>query len=101
MNEFRFAIMGAGNIAQKFCDAVSRTEGACVAAVASKSFERAKNFAVKFDIPGYYGDYEKMLTEVKPDCVYLATTPDSHYSLCKLCVEHGGVFDEVYEAMEL
>lgn len=89
MNEFRFAIMGAGNIANKFYDAVRRTKGACIAAVASKSYERAEAFALKHRIPGYYDDYEKMLREEKPDCVYIATTPDSHYALCRLCVEHG------------
>ena len=34
---FRFAIMGAGNIAGKFCDAVSRVKECEVAAVSSKS----------------------------------------------------------------
>ena len=37
MSNFRFAIMGAGRIANKFCEAVSLTQGCCVAAVASKS----------------------------------------------------------------
>ena len=45
MKNFRFAIMGAGNIANKFCDAVKRMGDCEVAAVASKSMERAKGFA--------------------------------------------------------
>ena len=47
MKEFRFVILGAGNIAGKFCEAVSLTEHAAVAAVASKSLERAAAFAEK------------------------------------------------------
>ena len=47
MEKFRFAIMGAGGIAVTFCDAVKRLEGCEVAAVASKSLDRAKKFAEK------------------------------------------------------
>ena len=36
MNEFRFVILGAGNIAGRFCEAVSLTEHAVVAAVGSR-----------------------------------------------------------------
>ena len=45
MKKFRFAILGAGHIARQFCDAVSRIDGCEVCAVASKSLERAENFA--------------------------------------------------------
>ena len=41
----RFGIMGAGNIARKFADAVSKVDRAVIAAVASKSTERAESFA--------------------------------------------------------
>ena len=87
--EFRFAVMGAGKIANKFCDAVKRLPEARVAAVASKSMERAKAFAEKNGIEKAYDSYEKMLEEEKPDCVYVAATSDAHYALSKLCVEHG------------
>lgn len=85
---FRFAIMGAGNIAVKFCHAVSLLKDCEIVAVASKSLERAERFAGNCQIKHYYDSYEKMLQEIKPDCVYIATTPDSHYSLAKLCMEY-------------
>lgn len=88
MKTFRFAVMGAGNIAVKFCDAVQRLDNCTIAAVASKSMERAQNFAEKNQIAAYYDSYEEMLIQEKPDCVYIATTPDSHYALTKLCVKH-------------
>lgn len=65
MKNFRFAIMGAGNIANKFCDAVKRMGDCEVAAVASKSMERAKGFAEKNGIKAAYDSYEKMLAEEK------------------------------------
>lgn len=87
-NEFRFAIMGAGNIANKFCDAVNRLEGCRVAAVASKSRERAEAFAQKNGIEKAYDSYERLLAEEKPDCVYIAVTSDAHYELSMLCLKY-------------
>ena len=34
---FRFGVMGAGNISNKFCDAAEKTEEVCVTAVAARS----------------------------------------------------------------
>ena len=54
MTNFRFAVMGAGNIANKFCDAVNRIADCEVAAVASKSMERAQAFARKNGLKAAY-----------------------------------------------
>ena len=89
MGEFRFAIMGAGGIANKFCDAVERIPGAVTVAVASKSIERAREFADRNGIGRAYGNYEEMLAREKPDCVYIAVLPKDHFRLCMMCVEHG------------
>lgn len=88
MGKFRFAVMGAGGIANKFCDAVKLLPDAEVAAVASKSPERAEAFAAKNGIGHAYGDYEEMLTKERPDCVYIAVLPSDHFRLCMLCVGH-------------
>ena len=77
-DEFRFAVMGAGHIARKFCDAVALVPGCAVAAVASKSLERAQALADEKGVPAAYGDYAATLDEVKPDAVYVATTADAH-----------------------
>ena len=45
MPDFRFAIMGAGRIARKFCDAAALVKDCTVCAVASKSLERAEALA--------------------------------------------------------
>ncbi|MDE7211851.1 MAG: Gfo/Idh/MocA family oxidoreductase [Lachnospiraceae bacterium] len=89
MEIFRFAILGAANIANKFCDAVARIPGCEVVAVASKSMERAKNFAERNKVPHVYADYGEMLDAEKPDCAYIAVTVNDHYRLTMLCVEKG------------
>lgn len=86
---FRFAVMGAGNIANKFCSAVKLLQNCTVAAVASKSMERASAFAQKNGIEKAYDSYEQLLIETKPDCVYIAVTSDAHYELSMLCLKYG------------
>lgn len=86
---FRFGVLGAGRISNKFCDAVGRIEGAEVAAIASKSLERAQAFAAANAIPAAYDDYVRMIEEVKPDAVYIGVTTNAHYELVMLCLELG------------
>lgn len=89
MENFRFGIMGAGGIAGRFCRAVSTMSDCEVAAVSSKSMERAKTFAENNGVPAFFDSYTEMLEKIRPDCVYIATTPDSHFDLTMLCLEHG------------
>lgn len=86
MNEFRYAIFGAGNIANRFCRAVGESDGCTVCAVASKTRSKAEAFAKNNDIPAFYDSYAALLEQEKPDCVYIATTPDSHFPLTMLCL---------------
>ena len=71
MSTFRFAIMGAGNIAHQFCDAVTLVEDCEVSAIASKDLGRAQKFAEECSVAQAYDNYEQMLIEEKPDCVYI------------------------------
>ena len=89
MSVFRFGIMGAGGIAKKFCEAVSLLDNCEVCAISSKSYDRAKNFATKHSINKYYDSYTEMIESEKPDCVYIAVTPNDHYRLTMMCVERG------------
>lgn len=89
MSVCRFGIIGAGNIAARFCDAVKNVEGAVVAAVASTSAARAADFAARCDLPAYYDSYESMLLHADIDAVYIATTHNFHKDNILLCLAHG------------
>lgn len=89
MEEFRFAVLGAGGIAGKFCSAVALIDGCEVCAVASKSKKRAEDFAKRNGIGKYYDSYEELLEQEEPDCAYIAVTPNDHYRLTMLCVKRG------------
>lgn len=90
MKNIRFGIIGAGNIAKKFAAAVQMTEGAELCGVASKSADRAKNFAEAWNIPYYYDNYETLM-QSDIDAVYIATTNNDHYKnilLAASCKKH-------------
>lgn len=84
---FRFAIMGAGHIAHTFANAVDLMPGVTVAAIASRSADRANSFALRHHIPQSFDHYDHMLEQVKPDAVYIATLPATHHALTRLCLE--------------
>lgn len=89
MGIFRFGILGAGNIANYFCNGVKLVEGAEVAAVASKSLQRAKTFAEANGIADWYDSYDALLARQDIDAVYIATTHNFHLELIRKALNAG------------
>ena len=85
---FRFGIIGAAKIAHKFVKSAERLPGVCVAAVSSKSLDRAAAFAAEEGIPAAYGSDEEMLLKERLDAVYIATTMNFHYENTMLALKH-------------
>ena len=69
MSQFRYAIIGAASISNKFAEAVALLPDACVCAIAARDLSRAQAFADRHGIPAAYGNYEEMLIKEKPDGV--------------------------------
>ena len=86
--KFRFGIMGAGNIAEEFCQSVEKTGIACVTAVAGRTPGKAERLAEKYGIASAYQDYEEMLKQETLDAVYIAATTNTHYPLTMLCLDY-------------
>lgn len=84
---FRWIILGAGNIAGKFADAIRLIDGAEVVGVGSRALDRAEAFAARHGVP-HSGAYEDMLA-LRPDAAYIAATTNAHAALTRLCIEHG------------
>ncbi|MBE6570539.1 MAG: Gfo/Idh/MocA family oxidoreductase [Ruminococcaceae bacterium] len=85
----RFAVLGAGGIANQFANAVSLVEKAEIIAVASKSAERAAAFAERHSILNSYGSYAEMLRNPDVDAVYVATTHNFHKENIIDCLNAG------------
>ncbi len=87
----RWGIIGLGNMAQVFADAINMTKDAILVAVASRSKEKASVFASNNHASYSYGSYEEMLADdsLHLDVVYIATPVKYHYEHIKLCLEAG------------
>jgi predicted dehydrogenase len=74
----KWGILGPGIISRKFATALLATEGAELAAVGSRSLERAGRFASEFCIPRVYGNYKSLAEDAELDAIYIGT-PHSHH----------------------
>jgi predicted dehydrogenase len=85
----KIGILGAGSIAHKMAETVRSMEKTEIYAVASRSLEKAEDFAKQYHIPKAYGNYEDMVKDSSVDLVYVATPHSHHYEHVKLCLENG------------
>lgn len=90
MRKLRWGILSTGTIAKQFAGtAKSMTEELELYGVASRSLDKAEDFAEKYGIPKAYGSYEEMLSDEEVDAVYIATPNQFHYENIVQCLEHG------------
>lgn len=89
MEKIRVGIIGAGWIACKMAEALAPLSEAEVIAIASRSQEKADEFASQYCIPKAYGSYEALVEDQDVDLVYIATPHSHHYPHTRLALEHG------------
>ncbi len=89
MEKFNIGIIGAGHIAEKMAFTLNRMEDAAAYAVASRSLEKAENFASVHGVEKAYGSYEELLDDPQVDMVYVATPHSLHLHHVKMCLEKG------------
>ncbi len=85
----RWGVIGPGRIAQDFISDLSAVEGAKLAAVASRSLERANEFAAKFAADYAFDSYETLITHPDVDVVYVATPHNFHFEQTIKCLKAG------------
>ncbi|MGZ0712297.1 Gfo/Idh/MocA family protein (plasmid) [Coraliomargarita sp. W4R53] len=85
----RWGILGAGNIARKFTDAVTQYTRSEVVAVASRDGRKSHAFAVEHGIPLSFGGYEALVGDASIDAVYVATPHSLHRDVALLALEAG------------
>ncbi len=86
---FRIGIIGAGWIAEKMAEAIAPSADMEVYAIASRSLEKAEEFAERWKISKAYGSYEEMVSDSNVDLVYIATPHSHHFQHAMLALEHG------------
>lgn len=88
-NIIRWAIVGPGNIANRFAQGLGEVEDARLCAVVSRDEARGRAFAEKFGGGAVYTDLEAMLRAEKPDVLYISTPNDCHYAAIVAALNEG------------
>ena len=87
--KINWGIIGCGNIAHKFASDLAIIDDVKLAAVASRSMDRAIKFAKKYHSEKVYDNYEALFSDTNIDIVYIATPHNSHAELSIKAMEHG------------
>ena len=84
-----WGILGPGKIAHKFAQDLALVPGARLHAVASRSLEKAQEFAAQYGAPHALGSYEELVRVPDLDVVYVATPHSEHRAHALLCLRAG------------
>ena len=86
--KYNWAILGCGNIAEKFSTELKTLSNANSYATASRNLENAQNFANQFGFEKAFGSYQEMVEDRNVDIVYVATPHNFHLDHTLLCLKH-------------
>lgn len=89
MRTYNIGIIGAGHIAEKMGRTLLALDRVCSYAVASRSYDRARDFAARWQFSKAYGSYEELVADPAVDIVYIATPHSLHYRHARMCLEAG------------
>ncbi|MEO8238679.1 MAG: Gfo/Idh/MocA family oxidoreductase, partial [Flavobacterium sp.] len=89
INKIRWGIIGLGNIAGQFASDLQLIDDAELTGVASRSNDKANEFAQKYNCKKAYGSYDALFADDEIDIVYIATPHDSHAELAIKAMQSG------------
>lgn len=83
MKEVRLGTIGSGTIVHSVLDGVRKTDGIRLAAVYSRTQNKAEKLAAEYGAEKTYTDMEDFLADETVNCVYVATPNLLHYEQVK------------------
>jgi predicted dehydrogenase len=89
MKIYKWGILAPGKIAHQFAKGLSVLPNAKLFAVASRSIERATDFAKLYNADRAYGSYEQLVNDPDVDIIYIAPPHNLHYEFTKICLLGG------------
>ncbi len=90
MKEICWGMIGCGDVTEvKSGPAFNRIEGSRLAAVMSRTEERARDYARRHGISKVYTDASRLVGDPEINAVYIATPPDSHAEYSIMTLEAG------------
>jgi dihydrodiol dehydrogenase / D-xylose 1-dehydrogenase (NADP) len=88
-DKIRWGIIGTGNIARKFAEALLFVPEAELIAVGSRQQESANAFGSEFNVPHTHGSYHALVEDPSVDVVYIATPNNLHRDNCLMALQAG------------
>lgn len=85
----RVGILGCGGIAHKLAPVFKACDGVELIACASRTKQKAEEFALKYDIKHAHGSYEDLYKDSEVDLIYVATPMSAHYENMIDCINNG------------
>lgn len=89
MKIYKIGIIGCGHIAAKMAATLGGMKGVMRYAVASRSADKAQQFASDWQFAKAYDSYEALANDPEVDLVYIATPHALHYDHARLCILKG------------
>lgn len=89
METLRFGILSTSSIAPRFIAAVRETGLGEIAALSSRSLEKAVEKASQWNIPKAYGTHDELLADSGVNVVYISTVNAYHYTWAKKALLKG------------
>ena len=87
--KIRWGIIGLGKIAHKFAQDLLTIDDVELYAVASRSQEKADDFAKTYSAKKAFGNYDALVKDSNVDAVYIATPHSFHKDNSLLCLKNG------------
>lgn len=87
-NKYNWAILGCGNIANDFARDMNKMGGK-VYSVANRTYEKAVDFAKKYNIEKVYENIDDIFNDENVDIVYIATPHNKHIEYILKALRNG------------
>jgi predicted dehydrogenase len=85
----RWGVLAPGGIARDWTAALHATTASRVAAVGSRSLDRAQAFATEFDVERAHGSYDDLVADDGIDAIYVASPHSEHHDHALLALGAG------------
>lgn len=89
MRKINLGILAASDIANHVAPTIKKIDCINLKAIASRTAEKAKAFALKHGIERYYGSYEELINDTDIDLIYITTPHALHAKYMEMCINSG------------
>lgn len=85
-----WGIIGCGDVCEvKSGPAFNKVTHSKLVAVMRRNLDKAKDFAQRHGVPGYYGDAAELVNDPGTNAIYIATPPSSHERYLEMALKAG------------